>query len=616
MNQVLHPMKKALILLILFIAHFSIGQLNPQFQTKAFNHLFEVNKEWQHHKDVSPGNQVTFKNDIERIHLHLSLVTRHLKSQNSDHFTSVQLKRRASLLDSLQEYADNRTFPVNKYHNSRTPYFIDESGVHCAVGYLIQKSGQEELAQRIRREHNYDYIRDIKTPGVAEWASSHGFLLEELAWIQPTYQAPFAFTTVQDGTNGELIAMSKDTTSSRVYFIGSFDSVDVSLCSNVGYYENDSLFCLSNGIDGDLTDIVVKDGIVYVTGEIEFQGQSYSYATFENNIWNYHNVPGQEGRMGVTIFFAEDGSMEIPLSMGQGQTSTLWRRNTNGIWEEVLTVSGWIRTIAEGNDKRVYGGRMYWYSLASDPTNLQFANHSLVHNTLDDTYHSPEGDLPVEIFKVKFLFGRFFYGAQAPVGVYPIKSLLTLQADSLLAITSYGLQGVWGGSWITITDFEQSGPNSISIVGDFWAGGMTQGYGFGTINCSQLESAVANGSSNMVQISSLGSLPSPSRCIVIHESNCLIGGNIPSYRNIVKYDNPLETQELEIAQLNVYPNPVTDKITVEAQVEGLEVYSTSGQLLQKSNSNSIQIEHLVPGTYVLNILLQNGDKQSKQIVKL
>ena len=42
----------------------------------------------------------------------------------------------------------------------------------------MRMSGFNDLAQNISQEHNYDYIADIKTIGVPEWAQNHGFLLE------------------------------------------------------------------------------------------------------------------------------------------------------------------------------------------------------------------------------------------------------------------------------------------------------------------------------------------------------------------------------------------------------------------------------------------------------
>jgi len=54
----------------------------------------------------------------------------------------------------------------------------------------MQQSGDEPLAQAISTAENFQYVKDIKTQGVNHWASENGFILEELALIQPSYFEP------------------------------------------------------------------------------------------------------------------------------------------------------------------------------------------------------------------------------------------------------------------------------------------------------------------------------------------------------------------------------------------------------------------------------------------
>jgi len=43
------------------------------------------------------------------------------------------------------------------------------------------------LAKKISAEFNFDYVKNIKTDGLLEWASTAGFTVDELKLIQPTY---------------------------------------------------------------------------------------------------------------------------------------------------------------------------------------------------------------------------------------------------------------------------------------------------------------------------------------------------------------------------------------------------------------------------------------------
>ncbi len=56
------------------------------------------------------------------------------------------------------------------------------------MGHLIIKTGHEALAKKIEKENNYAYIEDMNYPELLAWADEFGFEIEELKWIQPSYQ--------------------------------------------------------------------------------------------------------------------------------------------------------------------------------------------------------------------------------------------------------------------------------------------------------------------------------------------------------------------------------------------------------------------------------------------
>ena len=150
--------------------------------------LSHVNIQWLNQNDV---DQVVLKSEPETfnawISIHLTLVEQTLRVRNNHHLSVEQKSKRFQLLDELKQYAVAGIFPINDYLPYQNPVFIDRIGTHCAVGYLMMRSGDDDLAHRIDAREKFAYIHEIKTPGVAQWATEHGFTQDELAWIQPGY---------------------------------------------------------------------------------------------------------------------------------------------------------------------------------------------------------------------------------------------------------------------------------------------------------------------------------------------------------------------------------------------------------------------------------------------
>ncbi|QMU66235.1 MAG: T9SS type A sorting domain-containing protein [Flavobacteriaceae bacterium] len=70
-------------------------------------------------------------------------------------------------------------------------------------------------------------------------------------------------------------------------------------------------------------------------------------------------------------------------------------------------------------------------------------------------------------------------------------------------------------------------------------------------------------------------------------------------------DAPLSTQEFENdMQISVYPNPTTDYLNIETELEinTIEMYSLQGQKIASyKNQNSINVSHLSEGIYFLKL---------------
>ena len=189
--------------------------------TTFYEQLCEFNFNWKKYSMVAPkGEARTFDTDADYVQAHLSCVIPILRTNPTDHLSADQQLTRSHLIELLDGYRLAKTFPLNHYRHERIPVFIDEHGTHCAVGYLMMKSGYENLAQRISAADNYVWVKDITDPEAIAWQEYSGFTMEELkliqgaydwyppnAWVSPdkfeTPQMPICTTAYFDETYGQ-----------------------------------------------------------------------------------------------------------------------------------------------------------------------------------------------------------------------------------------------------------------------------------------------------------------------------------------------------------------------------------------------------------------------------
>ncbi len=215
--------------------------LEPGQTAPLYRHLVEINREWSHQVRASDLNlSVRFKNDQSRIATHLRLVEKHLRQRTPARLDPGQRQNRLRHLDVLQAYWQAGIFPTNHYHSVRRPYFEDDYGVLCAVGYLIWQDGQYELVNKIRRENNFSYIAglSIQYSEINTWAHKNGFTIAELAWIQPAYpptKIPIATWGNGGGLNagGRINALAKDDPETCLFVAGSFSEIDGVSTNNI-----------------------------------------------------------------------------------------------------------------------------------------------------------------------------------------------------------------------------------------------------------------------------------------------------------------------------------------------------------------------------------------------
>ena len=96
-----------------------------------------------------------------------------------------QARERA--IGRLRMYREAGTFPRNHRVLGTTPTFVDEHGTPCAVGYLMLRSGRQDLVTSIARADNNVYIEQIVDGPALAWILHSGLTQEECAQIQPSY---------------------------------------------------------------------------------------------------------------------------------------------------------------------------------------------------------------------------------------------------------------------------------------------------------------------------------------------------------------------------------------------------------------------------------------------
>ncbi len=174
---------KALVSTLFILSMSSFVQASDLFQQ-----LCEFNFNWKKYSDHfnnEPG--IDFQSDQAYIQTHLTHVLEVLKSNSVDHLSEDQLASRLKLIEELDVYRQAGLFPMNYYRKERIPVFIDEHNTHCAVGYLLMKTGFDEVAQRIAANENYAWVKDIEDKALPAWQKASGFTMEELKLIQGAY---------------------------------------------------------------------------------------------------------------------------------------------------------------------------------------------------------------------------------------------------------------------------------------------------------------------------------------------------------------------------------------------------------------------------------------------
>ncbi|MEM1215506.1 MAG: hypothetical protein AAGJ82_07475, partial [Bacteroidota bacterium] len=242
-------------------------------QAEAEQQLRTVNPHWAAEKWAMVEPFFAYLEPTEDwIQRHLQLVEHDLRSRPVHALTAAQKAKRTAALDHLRTYWQRGRFPVNTYHAERTPYFVDVSGTHCAVGYLLAQDGQTELVASINQRDNYAYVEDLanKYPALVDWAVANGFTVAELAWIQPSYPPiPREMDEVGNGggADGPIHVMKVSPDESTLYLAGEFTQVDGVDANSIIAWDGDNWHTLGEGLIGEVRALHFHAGQLHAAGD-------------------------------------------------------------------------------------------------------------------------------------------------------------------------------------------------------------------------------------------------------------------------------------------------------------------------------------------------------------
>lgn len=596
-------MKTICFISLLFMG-FSVFAINPKKQENLVHHLSIVNKEWLKHQNLFKVEKVSFVDDNHRIQRHLLEVVHILRLKKHD-FDTKALDKRRLLLDDLEIYAKRQVFPINLYHKERRPYFIDHLGTHCAVGYMMLLSGNEDLAQRISTKENYAYLRDIQTNGVEEWAENHGFTIDELAWIQPGYMLPSSYATIDGTTNGPVThiehysAVFSDL--NGLVFTGDFNVINIFPCLNIGIYSNNQLECFGGGIEGKINDLMTNFG-VHVAGKFSYQNSLYHVAKWDETQWTYYRVPNRENYTAVCSnpkhFFSNNGARDFDVIIYDSisKESELWTKDTLNYYALKAKFKGRVYDIDVSDQPIIVGAfdSVFVYS-NGNLINALVTQNIIRYNGNFEFDNSISGPTSDTIKTVTYVNGVYYFGGTCNNNNDNTICISRYQNGVMQPIVTGGyLYDMFGNDTyfsvekIRISEFD----SDLRFSGDLKAGFFDNGSGFAAVNL------ISN------SVYALNNFDGTVYDFIDYNGYTYFGGDFNTFlvRNLI---NEIDESGSIHPIFELFPNPANDYLNIQGlvEIEKYQITDLSGKVLVEGNvsDNQINIKNIESGSYILSV---------------
>lgn len=93
----------------------------------------------------------------------------------------------------------------------------------------------------------------------------------------------------------------------------------------------------------------------------------------------------------------------------------------------------------------------------------------------------------------------------------------------------------------------------------------------------------------------------------------------PSYsvRYLMEYDFSVGIEEQSVVQVEIFPNPTTESVTIktDATIERVFVYSLNGQQMGETSSQTIDLSKYPKGIYLIKVGFEDGNMITERIIK-
>lgn len=562
------------------------------------SHLLEVNAQWE--KYLGPADfreDVAFIDDVNRIQTHLFLVESRLREQVREGIPANALKERLRLLEELHSYAQNQRFPQNTRHQTRIPYFIDDQGTACAVGHLMQASGEADFAEHIRSEQNNAYVLDMNYPELNSWASSHGFEAAELALIQPGYQPGYLWSFLPGGIpNGNVNQILKDPQNNRLFIHGVF--TDLSGMTTNGMATWDGQNFVSLGTDspvGELNTVAYFNGLHWFGGQFS-NNNGANIATWDGTTWSYYQV--YTGTIHALEVFNGELYAGGNLTFSGGALVAHILRLNNGLWTSV----------GQGFDAPVYALEVKQNTLYAGGEFSQSGSVATPYVAQwDGQQWQPVGNSGVidDVVKALAVNNDTLYAGGALLDSTHINvryGLARLEGNSWMPQLQLGVnydRGPFDPAEIDYIDFRG---NDVYVAGSFIVPGFITGNDFAKVIPGQgFMTPVCLTDTYVFSVASLNNL------FIMGGGFTIVNSSSISYLAGVDVATHLDPEQ---AQFSMYPSPFTDRSRIDLPAElqtqeiSLKAFDLQGRNVklryeQQGGELIIHRDQLSSGRYLL-----------------
>lgn len=413
-----------------------------------------------------------------------------------------------------------------------------------------------------------------------------------MKWIQPTYSPTNPIEQVLEGTNGCVNDITYNSFDGSHTISGNFTELNALPCLNIGYYKNNQLSCLENGVSGIINDVVNISGNVYAFGELHYNGQIYPIAKYDGTNWSYQAIPNRDSAICTAANFGGAG-YQFEIAIGHSifpQHQEIWHYLNDNTWERQAKVKGTIVDILASNYGRVHTGHfdsVIIYNSSSILDTSFIANNVVINSHFTNQWHGIDGDISDTVNVVIEIGGALIFGGtcanQSGTNNICLSRYFNSVLQPLFLNNSTDYYTVNSIAYDNGNEFTFGGNfNNTPIVG-------TTGSNLATFNLVN---------NNIV---ALASLDQPVNSLSFINGTLYIGGSfqtnlgVQSINYLARLGSSIGINESSAdMSINVYPNPFISTINLEGFEKGFafSILNIEGRTVKKGTTSNGTINDL------------------------